>query len=60
MIIVPIREQERRVDIMNIENLIKVDKRKNYYLIIDTETAGEKEGGDIIKHIYDIRLLYSK
>lgn len=45
---------------MNIENLIKVDKRKNYYLIIDTETAGENEGGDIIKHIYDIRLLYSK
>lgn len=34
---------------------IKIDRRKNHYLIIDTETAGEKEeGGNLVKHIYDI------
>lgn len=39
----------------NIDNLIKIDRRKNYYLIFDTETAGEqKDNGDLVKHIYDI------
>lgn len=33
---------------------MKIDRRKNYYLIFDTETAGEEENGDLIKHIYDI------
>lgn len=31
-----------------------IDKRKNYYIIFDTETAGEEENGDLVKHIYDI------
>lgn len=43
---------------MDIEN--RIDRRRNYYMIFDTETAGEmEEGGKLIKHIYDIRLLYS-
>lgn len=45
---------------MDIDNLISIDRRKNYYLIFDTETAGEQQdNGNLVKHIYDIRLLYS-